>query len=115
MQKIAEQIATRVFNKLAYDTRVLDHLANNPELQPPKTPPNNGVLPAAVSGGLSGATMGTLGAAFNPRLAKAIPNDKLRLLAGILGGGAVGAGLGGGGMALANRFLIPQPEPKMAD
>jgi hypothetical protein len=48
---------------------------------------------------------GGLLAAHSERAAKLIPNDKARILAGILAGGALGAGSFAGVTALANKTL----------
>lgn len=44
--------------------------------------------------GLTGALTGALSMGFSPQMAKVIPSDKLRILAGLLGGGAIGGAAG---------------------
>jgi len=59
----------------------------------------SGAVPGAL-GALSGATL----AGLSPEIARKIPSDKLRLLLGVLGGGALGASAGIGGSYLGHRL-----------
>ena len=55
-------------------------------------------LRGILGGALGGAGLGSIaafGTAFDPRIARAIPSDKLRIFGPIIGGAALGGTLGG--------------------
>lgn len=106
MQKIATQIADKVLRKIAeegYDDEYEDkELPGYLALRPKSL--TEGTGRAMLQGAIPGAASGTLAAAFHPGLARKIPNDKIRLLAGLLGGAGMGAGMGAGYNTLGNSF-----------
>lgn len=101
MQKIANQIADKVWQKLAEDGA--RELPGYMALRPKSMMEDTGM--SFFTGALPGAAMGTFGAALHPGMAKAIPSDKLRMIAGLLGGAGVGGSISAGVTALANKVL----------
>lgn len=99
MQKIASQIADRVLQKLAQ----AGELSGPPETG--QRPLTEDLAPAAAGGAIPGMVSGGLAAGFSPGMARAIPNNKLRLLAGLAGGGLAGAGVSSGINTLGNMLL----------
>lgn len=99
MDEIASQIAEKVLEKLAAEEELPGYMALRPKSM------TEGLGGSMATGALSGAGPGVLAGAFNPRMAKAIPNDKLRMLAGLLGGAGLGAGVGAGVNTLANTLM----------
>ena len=106
MQKTSQQLVDSVLQKCAQPETDQEELPGYMAMRPKSMTEDVGS--SALAGALPGAFAGTMGAAFHPGMAKAIPNDKLRLLAGLLGGAGVGAGAGAAGMAGMNKLLDMQ-------
>ena len=111
MQKVSQIIANRVWIKLAEtDDGFDDEEDEVPGYKALKSRPGEGIGSAALLGGLMGGGYGVMGASFNPELARRIPSDKLRMLAGFGRGAALGAGAAGGITAILNNLMNRRSE-----
>jgi len=95
MYKTAEQIADDVLLKLAKKSSKRKSPRRDFREEFPGSMLNSGLL--------SGAALGSL-LAYDPRLAKKIPNDRLRAALGMAAGALMLGGAGALGTGLANRI-----------
>jgi hypothetical protein len=105
MKKTAAEIANDVVTKLSAYENTPEGDEDLPGYMYLRTPTSEGAGMAALRGGLAGAPVGAFAAGFSERAAKRIPNDTARILVGLLGGGALGAGTSVGLNTLANKLL----------